>query len=191
MEEIKRPNIKNLGFQRAFRELMQTLLIIAGLYTFMNLAMPQYMVEGSSMQPNFRGDGTERVFISRLDYMLSDPARGEIVVLRNPDDPDGKLLIKRIIGLPGEHVQMNDGYIYINGKALTEPYIQEHCNKSTCDDREWFLEADQYLVLGDNRNNSLDSTRFGPVDRSLIVGHAVIQVWPPDEWQIFQHPDYE
>lgn len=190
MEEIKRPKINNLGFQRAARELLQTLLVIAALYTFMNLAMPQYMVEGSSMQPNFKGDGTERVFISRLDYMLGDPDRGEIVVLRNPDDPEGKLLIKRIIGLPGEYVQMKEGRIYINSELLEEPYIAAFCDKSNCTDREWGLEADQYLVLGDNRNNSLDSTRFGPIDRSLIVGHAVLQVWPPEEWQIFQHPEY-
>ncbi len=187
MDEIKRPKINN---QRALRELLQTLLIIAALYTFMNLALPQYMVEGSSMQPNFRGDGTERVFISRLDYMLGDPNRGEIVVLRNPDDPNGKLLIKRIIGLPEEHIQMQDGRVIVNGTMIDEPYVNEYCDKSVCDDREWYLEADQYLVFGDNRNNSLDSTRFGPVDRSLIVGHAVLQIWPPDEWQIFQHPDY-
>lgn len=187
MSEFKRPQINN---QRALRELLHTLIIIAGLYTFMNLALPQYMVEGGSMQPSFRGDGTERVFISRLDYMLGSPDRGEIVVLKNPDDPDGKLLIKRLVGLPGEHIQMLDGRVYINGKVIDEPYVNEYCDKSVCTDREWFLEDDQYLVLGDNRNNSLDSTRFGPVNRSMIVGHAIIQVWPPDEWQIFQPPDY-
>ncbi len=191
MQELKQPKIKNLGAGRAIRELTQTLLVIAALYTFMNLALPQYMVEGSSMQPNFRGDGTERVFISRLDYMWGSPDRGDVTVLKNPDDPDGKLLIKRVIGLPGEHVRMTDGRIYINGELLEEPYIAEFCTKSTCTERDWYLEADQYLVLGDNRNNSLDSTRFGPVDRSLIVGHAVVQVWPPDEWHIFRHPDYE
>ncbi len=164
------------------REVVETLLLMLAIYTFVNLTLPQYMVEGSSMEPNFH-DG-QRLVVSRVAYMLGAPQRGDVVVLRNPTDPDGKDLIKRIIGQPGDHVVIENGAIYVNGVRLEEPYIKDMGHYSG----EWALGADEYFVLGDNRNNSRDSHFFGPIKRTLIVGRAWISLWPPQSWGVV--PDY-
>lgn len=190
MEPIQRPQ---LPFQNRFwialRELVQTVLLIVALYTLVNLAIPRYAVEGQSMQPNFNGEGSERLIVNRVEYMLSDPQRGDIVVLDNPNG--GINLLKRIIGLPGETLHLKEGQVYIDGRPIEEPYILEQCNRQRCEDAEWVLGKDEYFVLGDNRNNSLDSSNFGPVDRSLIIGRAWIRYWPPDEWMIISHHNYQ
>jgi signal peptidase I len=93
-----------------------------------------------------------------------------------------------VIGLPGEFVELNDGEIKVNGVVLDEPYIKEPCH---CGTKQWSLGVDQYLVMGDNRNNSYDSTEFGPVERSAIMGEAFIEYWPPENWRVFIHPDYQ
>ena len=185
----ERPQLPGRGTaRRVMIELVQTVLMVIGIYTVVNLAIPRYAVEGKSMQPSFNGEGSERVIVSRLDYVLSDPKRGDIIVLNNPQGEDR--YIKRIVGLPGEIVTMEDGQVYINGTILEEPYIMELCNRSRCNDREWLLGEDEYFVLGDNRNNCHDSVAFGAIPRSLIVGRAWIRYWPPSEWAIFEHHNY-
>jgi signal peptidase I len=175
---------------RAINETAQTALLALALYTLINLALPRYMVEGRSMQPVFSGIGNERVLVNRLEYYLNDPERGDIVVLHNPTN-HAEYYIKRLIGLPGESVQLKDGQVYIDGRALDEPYIAELCQRSRCHDQTWRLEPDQYFVLGDNRNNSYDSASFGPISRDLIIGRAWINYWPPQEWQLFEHFTYQ
>lgn len=176
------------GVMRAVRETIHTLLMVIAIYTLVNLAIPRYAVEGRSMQPSFNGEGDERVIVNRLEYLLRDPERGDIIVLNNPNGNDH--YIKRIIGLPGDHLQMIEGKIYINDQPLEEPYIKELCSKSHCREQDWHLGPTQYFVLGDNRNNSHDSGVFGPIDRSKIIGRAWIRYWPPEEWNIFSHYDY-
>lgn len=177
-------------FRHATKELVQTILMVVAIYTLINLALPRYMVEGRSMQPVFTGVGNERVLVNRLEYYLNDPERGDIVVLHNPTNAQ-EYYIKRIIGLPGEVVSLQQGEVYIDGQVLAEPYIQELCRSSRCQNQEWILAENQYFVLGDNRNNSYDSASFGPITRDLIVGRAWINYWPPQEWQLFEHFDYE
>ncbi|MCZ7547035.1 MAG: signal peptidase I [Anaerolineae bacterium] len=164
------------------REVVETLLLMLAIYTFVNLTLPQYMVEGRSMEPNFH-DG-QRLVVSRAAYMLGEPQRGDVVVLRNPTDPTGKDLIKRLVGLPGDHIVIENGAVYVNDTLLNEPYIEDLGHYSG----EWQLGPEEYFVLGDNRNNSRDSHYFGPIDRTLIVGRAWISLWPPQSWGIV--PDY-
>ena len=118
----------------------------------------------------------ERLLIDKLTYRFRDPARGEIVVFRYPRDPS-HYFIKRIIGLPGDHVVISSGYVYVNGVRLVEEYTSSLTLGS---DREYVVPPGSYFVLGDNRNNSQDSrTPFvGYVPRSLIVGRAVLRYWP-------------
>ncbi len=127
------------------------------------------------MQPNFwAGD---YLVVSRAHYMFSEPQRGEIVVFDPPGDagPD-PLLIKRLIGLPGETVEYRDGQLYIDDVLLAEPYTNEPCT-SRCDG-EWTLADNEFFFMGDNRNNSRDSRVFGPVSRDRIIGEAVLRYFP-------------
>ncbi len=180
--ELKpRPNLQRSTF---VRELLETIILIGLFYTLVNLASVRFFIEGPSMQPNFWAD--QFLIVSRANYLLGDPQRGDIVVFDPPGDdgtPNEPLLIKRLIGLPGETVELRDGQVYIDGTALNESYIKEPCTRS-CNDRSWQLGAGEYFFMGDNRNNSRDSRVFGAVTKNRIIGEAVIRYWPPQDWGI-------
>jgi signal peptidase I len=187
------PNLSPQGPQpkfsrgsRFFKELLQTGLMILVIYTLLNLVVPRYLVEGRSMEPNFH-DG-QRLFVSRLEYIFDEPERGDVVVFRNPKDPNGDDLIKRVIGLPGETVRVIEGQVHIDGVLLQEAYLTESLRNSL--DREWVLGPDEFFVMGDNRNNSNDSFDFGPINRESIVGRALVSYWPPKWWGIVSTEDY-
>jgi signal peptidase I len=171
---------------RFFKELLQTGLMVLIIYTLLNLVIPRYLVEGSSMEPNFHNG--QRLFVSRMDYMFGEPERGHVVVFRNPKDPEGEDLIKRIIGLPGETVHVEGGQVFINGAPIEEGYVKEQLTRT--DEREWALGPDEFFVMGDNRNNSNDSFDFGPIQREAIVGRALVSYWPPKWWGVVPGQDY-
>lgn len=170
------------------RELLETVVLIVLVYTLVNLATVRFFIEGPSMQPNFWAG--QFLIVSRLHYMFSNPQRGDIVVFDPPGDdgtPNEPLLIKRLIGLPGEHVEFNDGVITVNGTALDEPYkAQEPC-RANCGEKSWDLSANEYLFFGDNRNNSRDSRAFGVITRNRIIGEAIVRYWPPENWGLVTH----
>jgi signal peptidase I len=169
-----------------FREVFQTVLLVIVLYTGANLAIPRYIVEGHSMEPNFHNH--ERIVVSRLHYVIGDPQRGDVVVLDLDDTVD---LLKRIVALPGETVTMHEGQLSINGVALDESYVADLCETYTCRDREWVLGSDEYFVLGDNRNHSHDSHDFGPIHRDQIIGKVLMKYWPPSDWSLIPNQDYQ
>ncbi len=180
-EQMPRPKLKRSTF---VRELLETIILIGLFYTLVNLASVRFYIEGPSMQPNFWAD--QFLIVSRANYLLGDPQRGDIVVFDPPGDdgtPNEPLLIKRLIGLPGETVSLRDGQVYIDETPLNEPYIKEPCTRS-CNDSSWQLGADEFFFMGDNRNNSRDSRAFGPVTKNRIIGEAVIRYWPPSDWGI-------
>jgi signal peptidase I len=149
------------------------------------LIQPFY-VKGASMEPNFYDN--EYLVIDEISYRFKDPARGEIIVFRYPKDPR-EYFIKRIIGLPGEKVAIKNGNVYINGVRLDESeYLAPE--EQTIHDGVWMLKADEYFILGDNRQYSLDSRKFGPVDRSYIIGRAWVRGWPFDKLTVFEIPAY-
>jgi signal peptidase I len=165
------------------REIGESVVLIAVIYTLVNLASARFVVEGRSMYPNF--DNDQFIIVSRVNYMLAEPKRGEIVVFEYPNDPRQDY-IKRVIGLPGDTVEIRDTQVYVNGKMLNEPYINEPCTPSSCADNAWTLGPDQFFVMGDNRNHSSDSRAFGPVERHFIVGEALVRYWPPSAWGIIR-----
>jgi signal peptidase I len=181
--QSKRPRLSSRHV--LWRELIEIALLIVIIYTFVNLTTVRAIVDGPSMQPNFYTG--QLIIVSRFVYYFNPPARGDVVVLHDPGDP-AEDFIKRVVGLPGETVQLKGGRVYINGTLLDEPYIAEFCN--TCPDDSWKLDEQHYFVLGDNRNHSLDSHRFGPLDRRLIVGQAWIRYWPLSDFTIIPHPGY-
>ena len=173
---------KILGF---VQDLVETALLVAAIYVLVNLTTARFVVDGPSMEPNFYHD--EYVIVSRANYWFTEPQRGDVIVFHDPHGSGRNPLIKRIIGLPGEHIVIRDGVVYVNGVPLDEPYISAQPRY----DGEWFLGEDQFFVMGDNRNNSRDSHDFGPIDRSLIIGRALVVYWPPQRWGLVQRPDYE
>ncbi len=176
-----------LYLRRAFpRELVETLLLVISIYCLVNLATARYVVEGASMEPNFRND--QLIVVNRAAYLFGAPARGDVIVFHDPEDPSHDF-IKRVIGLPGETVQIQDGSVFVNGVKLGEPYIAQLCQDRRCDG-VWTTDAEHYFVLGDNRSHSHDSHSFGPLDRSLIIGQAWVRYWPPSDWGIIPHYDY-
>ncbi len=168
------------------KEALQMLLIVVLLRVGMDTLLPRYVVDGASMEPSFYT--SERVIVDRITMLISGPSRGDVVVLDSPRKPDD-LLIKRVIGLPGEHIMIREGRVYVNGVELDEDYVMEYCTIRSCEG-EWELADDEYFVLGDNRNHSLDSHSFGPVKASSIVGIARIRYWPPTKADVLSAPEY-
>ncbi len=171
--------------QSLLREIFQLVLIVMFVRLSMDTLLPRYVVDGASMEPTF--STSERVIVDRVTMLLGGPSRGDVVVLDSPRDHE--LLIKRVIGLPGEIIALREGRVYVNGRLLEEPHVAEFCTSRSCNGT-WELGPDEYFVLGDNRSHSLDSHSFGPVQRSAIKGVARVRYWPPDELELFTAPEY-
>ncbi|MFA5155091.1 MAG: signal peptidase I [Patescibacteria group bacterium] len=155
------------------------------------LIQPFY-VKGASMEPNFHDH--EYLIIDEISYRFESPRRGQVIVFRYPRDPQ-EYFIKRIIGLPGEEVQIKDGQIlifngdYPDGLALPESYLPSDLMTYDQSGAKVALGPDEYFVLGDNRNASKDSRSFGPVNRSFITGKVLFRGWPLNEITFFNQ-DY-
>jgi signal peptidase I len=147
-------------------------LVIAG-FVIVFLYQP-VKVEGTSMMPGL-GD-QERIFINKFVYRLQSIDRSDIVVFHYPRDPS-KSYIKRIIGLPGDHVRIDDGVVYVNGQRLEEPYVPPAFEDGRSYPRI-LVPPHAYFVLGDHRNLSNDSRDFGPVEERYMYGKAVFAYWP-------------
>lgn len=167
---------------RLLKEIVETAILIGLVYTLVNLLSVRFYIEGPSMQPSFHAG--QFLIVSRVHYLLDQPQRGDIVVFDPPgddDQADDPLLIKRLIGLPGDTIALREQQVFVNGQPLAEPYLLEVCEPSRCRDNEWTLAANEYFLMGDNRNNSRDSRVFGPVTRERIIGEAIVRYWPlPD-----------
>lgn len=174
--------------RRWLREAVGFVVLFLLCYTPLNLLTTRAYINGPSMQPNFYTG--QFVIINRSAYIFNAPQRGDIIVLHNPNHLEEDDLFKRVIGLPGESVDINDGVIRINGIVLAEPYIKFTCDLACDGIGHWTLGPNQYFVLGDNRANSYDSRSFGPIDRDLIVGEAMLRYWPLDTFNIIDHPKY-
>lgn len=150
-----------------------------------------FYVKGASMEPNFLDH--EYLIIDELSYRLHEPKRGEVIVFRYPNNPK-EYFLKRIIGLPGERVKVSEGVVTIyndahpEGLAIKEEYIDKEV--FTEGEKIMSLNKNQYFVMGDNRPNSFDSRRFGPVDENLIVGRTWLRGWPLNRLEIFDTPNY-
>ncbi|TFG35654.1 MAG: signal peptidase I [Parcubacteria group bacterium] len=163
-------------------------LIVAPIRLFI---FQPFFVKGQSMEPNF--ENGDYLFVDELSYRLKDPQRGEVIVFKYPNDVSQRY-IKRIIGLPGETVEIKDGKIDIfnkDGEKLLkeEDYIPQSI--LTLGDTKTTLKENEYFVLGDNRSASSDSRRWGPVPREDIIGRVFFRVWPLDAFATFAAPIYE
>jgi len=147
-----------------------------------------FYVKGQSMEPNFYE--SEYLIVDELTYRFREPRRGEVVVFRSPTQ-DKDFYLKRIVGLPGERVKVEDGKVILYnsqeplGIVLEEPYLTEETPGSVT----YTVGEDQLFVLGDNRDASLDSRRFGPIDSDAFVGRAFFRGWPFDQFGFISTPE--
>lgn len=179
-EEIISPK-KGGRFFGEMWEIARVLLIsLAIVIPIRYFIVQPFVVRGASMEPNFTD--REYLVVDEASYYFRAPGRGEVIIFHYPRDTS-QFFIKRIIGLPGETVTIQKGHIliansrYPDGFTLEEPYLDAALK--TYPDVRHALGGDEYFVLGDNRNASLDSRSWGVLPRNLIVGRAVLSAWPP------------
>lgn len=157
------------------------------------LIQPFY-VKGSSMEPTFYDH--EYLIVDEISYRFKNPVRGDIIVFRYPKDPQ-EYFIKRLIGLPGETIQIKDGKVIIyndkniQGMVLDESYLPDGLNTYSNTDDKITLGKDEYYMLGDNRNASKDSRSFGPVNETFITGRVLFRGWPFRRATLFHAPVYQ
>ncbi|MEN3343367.1 MAG: signal peptidase [Actinomycetota bacterium] len=152
-----------------------------------------YRIPSSSMEPTLHcarpatgceAHFSDRVLANRLVYHFREPRRGEIVVFKTPPLARlrcgaGGTFVKRLIGLPGEHLSERNGYVYVDGKRLAEPYI--HADRRDQEaPRSWTVPKGDYFFMGDNRRESCDSRMWGPVPRANLIGEVFFVYWPPN-----------
>jgi signal peptidase I len=165
--------------RRELRSWTRDLAVALGLALVIIIFLYQPVkVEGTSMAPLLSDQ--ERIFINKFVYHFEPIERGDVVVFWYPLDRS-KSFIKRVVGLPGESVEIRSGHLYINGRELAEPYVPPSYL-----DRSKFpptvIPSNQYFVMGDHRDSSNDSRMFGPVPRQFIYGKAVFAYWPVDHF---------
>ncbi len=178
------------GIAIFFLELIKV-VAIAGVTIFVvrHYLFKPFTVKGQSMEPNFYG--REYLIIDEISYRFRDPVRGEVVVFQSPIDASDYYL-KRLIGLPGERVSVDSGKVIIyndthpQGTLLTETYLVEE----TTGNINITLGENEYFVMGDNRDASYDSRRFGPIVRSSILGRTYVRGWPFHRVSVFDSPKY-
>jgi signal peptidase I len=157
---------------------VRDLVISLTISTFIIIFLYQPVkVEGTSMMPLLNDQ--ERIFVNKFVYRLEPVERGDIVVFRYPRDPS-KSFIKRVIGVAGDHVRIDDGQVFVNDRLLAEDYVFT----GYMDDRSYpeiVVPPHTYFLLGDHRNMSNDSRDFGPVDVRFIYGKAVFGYWPVEK----------
>jgi len=170
---------------KIFREVAITVLIAVAVFALLRLTVQSYTVVMSSMEPNFQ-EG-ECIMVNKVCYHSSGPQRGDVVVF-NPPFQSQYPYIKRVIGLPGETVKIKDGKVFIDGIPLEEDeYIRARPNYTM---PAMEVPENEYFVLGDNRNNSNDSSHNWTVPRDNIIGKSWFTYWPPSKLRVVKHYSY-
>lgn len=187
------PIIPSQSSAKTFAWELVKILVLAGITITLvrYFLFKPFYVQGASMEPNFYS--REYLIIDELTYRLRAPERGEVIVFKYPGDQK-EFFLKRIIGLPGERVKISNGTVTIfnkehpEGIEIKEDYLSK--DLATVGDIDVQVKDNQYFVMGDNRPNSLDSRRFGPIDKDLIVGRAFFRGWPFSRMQKFDTPSF-
>lgn len=171
--------------------LFQSVLITVVLAVLLRFFVLQpFIVDGESMEPNFHNG--EYIMIDKLSYRFREPARGEVVVFHPPTNPSENY-IKRIIGLPGETVRIDNGNVIVNGNVVNEQYLgsNEHATENFNLVSALTLQADEYFVMGDNRPHSSDSREWGALERKAIEGRTWFVMFPINELHSVAKPSYD
>ena len=181
-------------FSRALRfvgELVHVIVIsLAIILPIRYFLIQPFYVKGASMEPNFYDH--EYLIINEISYRFIDPAHGDIVVFRYPNDPQ-QYFIKRVIGVPGERIVISDGNVRVYDNDHPDGYVLDESgyigDQHTPGEKDVILREDEYFLLGDNRVASLDSRVFGAVPGQFVVGKVWFRGWPPERIQFFSDDD--
>jgi signal peptidase I len=196
------------GMRSVFWEVLQTVLLTVLIFLGVRAVVQNFKVEGASMEPSLHSGQyllINKVGYTRVDgtplavvfpntngstngdrYLFGAPQRGDIVVFRSPVQPD-KDFIKRVIGVPGDTVEIRGGQVYINNAPIDEPYIRDRAPYLV---PRQVVPPNHYFVLGDNRPNSSDSHVWGLVPADNIIGRAWVSYWPPNLWGVVPDAAY-
>jgi signal peptidase I len=186
------------------REIVEAILLAIVVFVVIQTSIQNFRVEGSSMQPTL--EGGQYLLVNKLVYLKLDqerlsriipfwkvdkshrsfavhpPQSGEVIVFHYPGDTS-RDFVKRVVGVPGDRVEIRRGTVYVNGMPLDEPYITV---PGTSDMNQLLLKEKEYFVLGDNRRGSNDSRSWGPVPEELILGKVWIVYWPLANWTLLK-----
>ena len=169
----------------AYLEWLIVLVVAIGSAQLVNhFVVQQFAVDGRSMDTTLHNG--DRVLVNKLSYRLHDPRRGDVVVLKQMNGSTERDLIKRVIALPGEVIEVKDCVVTIDGKVLNEPYLDPtvvtpaNCGPGYAATK---VPENEVFVMGDNRPGSGDSRSFGPVSEDLLIGRAFVVIWPFGDWQ--------
>lgn len=158
--------------RKLWREILETSILTIAVFALARMSVQSYRIAGTSMEPNFAE--SEFVIVNKLAYLTQEPQRGDVIVFQHPDAATGDL-IKRVIGVPGDTVEIRKGRVYINGLPTTEPWpLIEH----EYDAGPVLVGVDKLFVLGDNRADSRDSHVWGLLERDTLIGKAWVTLWP-------------
>ena len=180
---------------KAFAPILEVIKVIVGVFNVAAVlrwaVFQPFIVDGSSMEPNFHNN--EYIIVEKVSYHFHAPRRGDVIVLEYPGDTSVDY-IKRIIGLPGETVKIANGNVYINNKQLNEPYLaigqQTTAPEGSTAPYTVTLGANQFFMMGDNRDHSSDSRDWGVLDRNLIIGRAALVLYPTQDFHDVVTPSY-
>ena len=179
LPESQPASVKPVALWRVVWEVVETAILAALLFVIINAVSARIRVDGSSMEPTFH-DG-EYVLINRLAYTWGQISRGDVVIFYLADRPK-RDYIKRVIGLPGDYIEVSGRQVRVNGELLNEPYIAAAPTYTGV----WTVPEGAIFVFGDNRNNSTDSHNWGAIPTEDIVGRAIVIYWPPIHWDVIE-----
>ena len=172
------------GFRAVGRELVETILLTLIVFMLIRSVVRNYKVEGFSMEPTL--DNGQYLLVNKGAYWFGPPDLGDIIILRYPLDPN-TYYVKRVIGRPGDAIEINGGKVLVNGRTLDETYIMASPEYQY---QKQIVPPEDYFVLGDNRNNSSDSHVWGMLPASDIIGKALVSYWPPKRWGLVPSATY-
>lgn len=169
-------------------DLLQTFVLFAAIFALIYwLAAQPHKVSGNSMYPTFHNN--DYIITDKLSYRFSQPQRGDVIVLKNPQD-ESQDFIKRILALPKDTIKVEGKQVFINGQPVNEYYLPPATSTSSgaylTEGTIVTVGPNEVLVLGDNRNHSSDSREWGPVPKKDIIGKVFLRYWPPQAFGLFK-----
>jgi signal peptidase I len=166
------------GIKRFTRDVLEIALISLFLFISINTLSARIRIESVSMEPTLYAGNF--VVVNKLTYQFTEPGRGDIIVFHYPPNPEQDPYIKRVIGLPGDHIIVRENEVLVNDVRIAEPYLES----TTRQGGEWSVPPNSLFVMGDNRNNSSDSRSWGVVPLENVIGKALVVYWPPNKWEL-------
>ena len=174
-----------------FLDILEVVVFAIGIFFFVYLLiMRPHKIKGQSMHPNFP-DG-EYLLTQKISYYLREPERGDVIVFKPPISEEDEF-IKRVIGLPGDKVEVRNGKVYVNEKELKETYLTDVYTAEgqfLAEGEEFIVPDGKYFTMGDNRPHSSDSRSWGPITKKEISGKAWLIYWPPTLAGFIKKVDY-